>query len=205
MGLEAVSACLVKELGADINQARYDGATPLLMAVQSHMDGYATLDVRVIVKELGADINLATKFGITPLYLAAQNGSLSAVRCLVKELGANVNQVTHEGVTPLIIAAQHKHTEVVVWLSKHGADAQVSSCYGTAVDLSKAFGAPAEQTTYLKARMHCANPGCGGAGLKKCSGCLKFFFCGLACIRAHWPAHKAECREAATKLKANEA
>jgi hypothetical protein len=51
-----------------------------------------------------------------------------------------------------------------------------------------------EQTAYLEARTHCVNPGCDGAGLKKCAGCLKVFFCGPACIRAHWPAHKVECK-----------
>jgi hypothetical protein len=89
-----------------------------------------------------------------------------------------------------------------VWLSKHGADVRASGDFGTAADLSKVFGAPAEQTSYLEARMHCANPSCDGAGLKKCAGCLRVYFCGPACIRTHWPAHKAECREAAAKLRA---
>jgi hypothetical protein len=26
---------------------------------------------------------------------------------------------------------------------------------------------------------------------------LKVFFCGPACIRAHWPVHKAECKRIA--------
>jgi hypothetical protein len=31
---------------------------------------------------------------------------------------------------------------------------------------------------------------------------LQVYFFGNACIRAHWPAHKAECKVAAAKLKA---
>jgi hypothetical protein len=66
-------------------------------------------------------------------------------------------------------AAENKHTEVVVWLTKHGADSQASNPRGiTAADVSKSSGAPTEQTAYLEARTHCAKPGCGGAGLKKC-------------------------------------
>jgi hypothetical protein len=95
-------------------------------------------------------------------------------------------------------ASYNKHTEVVVWLIKHGADAQASDLDGdTAADISKQEFAPAEQTAYLEARTHCANPGCNSAGLKKCAGCLKVFFCGPACIRAHWPVHKAECKRIA--------
>jgi hypothetical protein len=92
-----------------------------------------------------------------------------------------------------------KHKEVVVWLIKHGADTQASQQrFGTAADVSREYGASAEQIAYLEARAHCANPSCDGAGLKKCAGCLKVFFCGPACIRAHWPAHTAECKRIAT-------
>jgi hypothetical protein len=98
-----------------------------------------------------------------------------------------------------MVASYLKHTEVVVWLIKHGADTQASlhSRFRTAADISRDYGGSAEQTAYLEARTHCANPGCTGAGLKKCAGCLKVFFCGPACIRAHWPAHKAECKRIA--------
>jgi hypothetical protein len=78
---------------------------------------------------------------------------------------------------------------------KHGADTQASHhCFGTAADVSKDYGTPAVQTAYLEARTHWASPGCDGVGLKKGAGCLKVFFCGPACIRAHWPLHNAECK-----------
>jgi ankyrin repeat protein len=120
------------------------------------------------------------------LYIAAQKGHMSVVQCLVKELGADINQAALNGSTPLMLASTTKHTEIVVWLIKHGANAQAlhQGC-DTAADVSRQYGAPAELTEYLDARTHCANPGCGGAGLKKCSGCLKMFFCSPACIRAH--------------------
>jgi hypothetical protein len=96
----------------------------------------------------------------------------------------------------LIAASHHKHKVVVVWLIKHGADAQALLHQMSRKSIAK-YGAPTQQTEYLEARNHCANAGCDGAGLKKCAGCLKVFFCGPACIRAHWPAHKAECRRIA--------
>jgi hypothetical protein len=97
-------------------------------------------------------------------------------------------------------AAEAKHTEVVVWLTKHGADSQASHPQlGTAADFLKASGAPAEQTAYLEARTHCAKPGCSGAGLKKCAGCRVIFYCGKECQVTHWPAHKPECERSAEK------
>jgi ankyrin repeat protein len=197
----AVVQCLVKELGADVNQANRDGCTPLYIAARK---GHMAV-VLCLVKECGADINRATHKGFTPLYIAALWGHLAVVICLVKECGADVNQATHDGATPLMAASATKHTEVVVWLIKHGANAQAAFQDGnTAADVSRDFGAPAEQTEYLEARTHCANPGCDGAGLKKCAGCLKVFFCGPACIRAHWPAHKAECKRIAAAAAGKE-
>jgi ankyrin repeat protein len=201
LGHVAVLRCLVKEYGADVNQADNEGWTPIHIGAEK---GYVSV-MQCLVKELGANMNQATNEGCTPLYAAAQCGHLSVVHCIVKELGADVNQATHTGSTPLITASAYKHIQVVVWLSKHGADAQASHRGGsTAADVSREYGAPAEQSEYLEARAKCANPGCDGAGLKKCAGCLKVFFCDPACIRAHWPAHKAECKRIAESSKVKE-
>ena len=41
----------------------------------------------------------------------------------------------------------------------------------------------------------CAAPGCGAThGLKRCGGCGTVRYCSQACCKAHWRAHKAECR-----------
>ena len=41
----------------------------------------------------------------------------------------------------------------------------------------------------------CAAPGCGAThGLRRCGGCGTVRYCSAACSRAHWRAHKAECR-----------
>jgi ankyrin repeat protein len=188
--------CLVKELGADVNQGRKDGFTPLLFAAQEGI-----LDaVRCLVIKLGADVNKARQDGTTPLFLAAFNGHIAVVRYLVKELHVDVNQATEDGVTPLMIAARMEHEDVVTFLIKYGANVKHSTdAYGTAADISKKYAATGKQTQYLEARTHCAKPKCDGAGVKKCTGCLQVYFCSRECQLAHWPAHKAECRQSADK------
>jgi ankyrin repeat protein len=134
--------------------------------------------VQCLVEELGADVNQAKADGATPLFIAARGGQMALVQCLVKDLGADINQAALGGITALMAAAAQEHMEVVVWLIKHGANAQAMYENSiTAAILPRQLGASAEQTAYLEARTHCANPGCDGAGLKKCSSCLKVFLC----------------------------
>ena len=41
----------------------------------------------------------------------------------------------------------------------------------------------------------CAAPGCGATcGLRLCGGCGTVRYCSEACSRAHWRAHRADCR-----------
>jgi len=35
---------------------------------------------------------------------------------------------------------------------------------------------------------------CGGEGSQRCAACVSVRYCGVACQRAHWPKHRAECR-----------
>jgi ankyrin repeat protein len=186
---------LVKDSGADVNQARLDGALPVFMAVQKkHLH-----ILRCLVLEFGADINqlqVDDMYGATPVHMAAEEGFLELVRCMVEELGADVvNKTMKDGRTPLMAASRGKHKMVAKYLIKHGADPQASWRFGTAVDISKAFHAPAHLTAYLETKAHCANPGCGGAGLRKCTGCKRARYCRQQCQVAHWPTHKAECKQ----------
>jgi ankyrin repeat protein len=127
-------------------------------------------------------------------------GHLAVVRCLIEELGANVNQAAMGGTTPLIAAAHRKHHNVIAYLLKHGADAQISAHFGTAAENSKVFGAPDKQTAYLEAKTHCSNSGCNGAGIKKCTACKQVWYCGEQCQLLHWPTHKSKCKEVAKNM-----
>jgi hypothetical protein len=126
--------------------------------------------------------------------MAATHGHLGVVQFLAVEHGANINHADHNGCTVLMMASFGKYETIVKWLIKHGADPTAISDLGTAVDASKDGGAPIAQTEYLKAKAHCSNPDCSGAGLKKCTGCKQVRYCGQTCQLAHWKAHKAVCK-----------
>jgi ankyrin repeat protein len=187
-----VVQCLVAELGADVNKADEIGSTPLMVA--AHL-GHLVL-VQYLAREHAADVNKSDHVGATALIVAAQGGQLSVVQCLVEEFGADVNLATHNGRTALMMASLKKQDKVVRWLTRHGADIQASAVYGkfTAVDASRIGGAPLAQMEYLEAKAHCSNPGCSGAGFKKCTGCKQARYCGRACQLAHWKAHKGDCK-----------
>jgi hypothetical protein len=71
-----------------------------------------------------------------------------------------------------MLATASKHTDIVKWLIKAGADPSTFfSDFGTAADTFSLFEASTDQTAYLEAKTHCSHPGCSGAGIKKCTGC----------------------------------
>jgi ankyrin repeat protein len=144
--------CLVTELiihfGADVNQAMYDGGTPVILAAyHEHLEVLSFLS-----GGLGGDIDKIDGQGNTDLLVAASKGRLAVVRVLLKH-GADANLATQVGTTPLMAAAFHNHAEVVIWLVKAGAAPQivagVEDATGTAMTaafVSTRIGASAEQT-----------------------------------------------------------
>jgi ankyrin repeat protein len=196
-----VVRCLLK-LGAAFFEKDYEGLSPLDHAV-------ARGNVRVVkflLDEMGEDEEEVNMQLMTSCVL----GDLDMVRCLVLHCKADVNyidhcddtHIDHVGDTPLLVAARGMHAELAKWLVKAGADPQHRHpSEGSAADISRAVNASSEQTAYLEAKEHCAQPGCSGAGTKKCQGCMQGRYCGPACHLAHWPAHKSECRRLGTVLR----
>jgi hypothetical protein len=187
-----VISCLVKELGADVNQRDERGFTALLSAAEAGQQP----TVRYLVEEFGADVKSQDNLGETPLYVAAILGHLAVVRTLIN-LGADIDRSDNKGCTPLMAASAEKYPDVVKWLVKAGADTQAvynhyPNC--TAASFSRNAGASAEQTAYLEAKTNCSSPGCSGAGVMKCTGCTQARYCAEACQLAHWKAHKVDCR-----------
>lgn len=82
----------------------------------------------------GAKANARTSLG-NPLFLAASEGKLSAVRYLLDE-GAEVNAREVWGSTALIEAAHNGHLAVIKELLLRGADINVISEQGTALDVA---------------------------------------------------------------------
>jgi ankyrin repeat protein len=192
-----VMRCLVNELGADVNQADRNGVTVLHCAAMNM--------VQILLSELNADVDKAHTTGSTALIFAASRNSLNVVRCLVREFGADINHPGHDGITALMAAANCKHAALTKWLVKAGADPQAKNEGGeTAATISRTVGASPEQIAYLEAKAHCGNPGCSGAGTKKCQGCMHGRYCGPACHVAHWPEHRATCRRLGAALKSTQ-
>jgi hypothetical protein len=194
-----VLSCLVKELGADVDQRDERGSTALTTAAYLGLHHI----VRYLAEELGGDVNILEYEGFTPLYLAAHNGDLALVRILLK-LGADIDRRNRDGSTPLMVASFKKYQEVVKWLVTAGADTQIVDTHdnATAADISRVIGASAEQTAYLEAKTHCSSPDCSGAGVMKCTGCKQARYCGEACQLPHWKAHKADCKRWSAELAA---
>jgi hypothetical protein len=94
-------------------------------------------------------------------------------------------------------------TEVVVWLTKHGADSQALHSTGrTAADMSKRHGTPTEQTAYLEARHTALNPDAVARAGSRSASCLVIFYCSKECQVADWPDHKVECGQSVEKAVA---
>ena len=87
------------ELGADINKADDDGATPLYIATEK---GHEAV-VRALI-EAGADVGVAAP-DETPLFIATYEGHEAIVRALI-EAGADINKAKDTGATPLFVAAE---------------------------------------------------------------------------------------------------
>jgi ankyrin repeat protein len=83
----------------------------------------------------GAKIDARTRLG-NPLFLAASEGRLNAVRYLLDE-GADVNACEGGGSTALMEAAYKGHPEVIKELLLRGAEINLISEQGTALDVAQ--------------------------------------------------------------------
>jgi hypothetical protein len=120
-GMVDAARCLVRELGADVNQTNIQGFTPLCIATEM-----CNLEMaKCLVVELGADADQANTnaLGFTPLCRAAQMNNLEVAKWLTMELGADVNRANKRGYSPLYGAALIGNLEVLQCLAKElGAD-----------------------------------------------------------------------------------
>jgi ankyrin repeat protein len=97
-----------------INQAKKNGYTPLLIACQ-----WGRVDVmRVLLARKEIQINQASDDGTTPLYDACYTGRVDAVKLLLASKEIDINKES-QGVTPLKVAQARGHTEIVSLLQQH--------------------------------------------------------------------------------------
>jgi len=148
----------------------------------------------------------------TPLHDAARAGHLSCVAMLLGKHGAykltpdEVNAADVGGWTPLHFSAFNGHSQICGKLLAAGArlDAVTSDGFTPLMAAQQEHLANTALLDLLAGRGPAHPPGtvCDGCGrpetevrLRTCDGCLVARYCGNACAKAAWPAHKAECRQ----------
>ena len=99
------------EAGADVDKARDDGTTPLLMAAQ---EGRVEA-VRVLLEQGSADMNKANNNSQTPINIAAFMGRLEVVKLLL-EKGPDLSIKDKWGDMPRASALAKGHAEVAALL-----------------------------------------------------------------------------------------
>ena len=108
-------------LGADINEPRDNGNTPLHYA--SH------LNIANALITAGAEIDKTNIYGNTPLHYASSHGRLNVANALISA-GAEVNKTDNYGGTPLHWASGLGRFEVVKALILAKADVRIKNKYG---------------------------------------------------------------------------
>jgi len=159
----------------------------------------------------------------TALHIAARAGHLSCVAMLLGKHGRyklapdEVNAADYRGWTSLHAAAFCGHSQICGKLLAAGARLDAVTSEGATPLMFAQCQHPANMALLdlLAGRGPAHPPGtvCVGCGkpetevrLHTCDGCLVARYCGNACAKTAWPAHKAECRrlqaarEARTKV-----
>jgi ankyrin repeat protein len=102
------------DCGTNVDAQDEDHATPLLLAVDRHMD-----DIAQICLERGAEPNVKNNKGKTPLHLLLErkchekdNVEVLVVGRLLLECGADANAQDEDGITPLHLASHHERLEI---------------------------------------------------------------------------------------------
>ena len=119
------TAELLIHAGANPNAQTDLGVTPLYLASE-----IASAQMVQRLLAAGGNPNIAPATGVTPLMLASRSGAIAAVRSLLTSKANPNAKESSSGQTALMWAAAAGHADVVLALSKHGADVHVRSVVG---------------------------------------------------------------------------
>ncbi|XP_071131090.1 uncharacterized protein [Mytilus edulis] len=106
--------------GADVNQCRFDGVSPLFVSSQE-----GDTEAVKLLLEYKADVNKCDNDEVSPLFMACQKNHVEVVKMLL-EYKADVNKCVEDDVSPLFMVCQKNHVEVVKLLLEYKAD--VNKC-----------------------------------------------------------------------------
>jgi ankyrin repeat protein len=110
--------------GANVNFARVDGITVLMMAAQG-----GSPDFVAEVLKAGAKVNETNNVENSALHYAVRNGHLEVGKLLL-EAGAKVNQLNNDKQTPLMWAAMNGNLEFAELLLSKGAKVNIRDAQG---------------------------------------------------------------------------
>jgi ankyrin repeat protein len=181
--------------GAAVNAADAGGFTPLMLACRRPQTASSVESLL----GAGADSGLADHDGHTALHTAAHCGGLEAAQLLLQAAGgerAQLEAKDSEGRTALHFAAYHGSEKLAALLLQAGADASAATGEGESV-LELATRVHPDQAALLELlaaeKRLCAACGGGEGRMLECA-CAGVAYCSVACQRADWAAHKAECK-----------
>jgi ankyrin repeat protein len=113
-------ATLLLDHGADSNQPKKDGVTPIFLATVFPPKDARDLSLATLLVERGADVTRPAENGQTALEWVAFYGHLPIAQFLV-EHGADVNALDRFGQTPLSMAKGQHRDEMIAFLTTRGA------------------------------------------------------------------------------------
>ncbi|VDH97050.1 Hypothetical predicted protein [Mytilus galloprovincialis] len=102
--------------GADVNQCRFDGVSPVFVSSQEG----DTKAVKLLL-EYKADVNKCNKKEVSPLFIACQGDHVDIIKMLL-EYKADVNKCKADEASPLFIACLKNHVQIVKILLEYKAD-----------------------------------------------------------------------------------
>jgi hypothetical protein len=171
--------------GAD-KDANIEGCTALMVASEQGHDACVEL-----LLNAGADKDATNKEGSTALMASHLQ---TDARCVFK-YKCDVDMTNDNGSTAVMIAtAFNQHECVRLLMKRGGANVDIAGQEGmTPLEVAKRGGWSAEVIEQLeKVCAACHKRRTSAA--KKCSRCMRTYYCDAACQKAHWPTHKHECK-----------
>ncbi|XP_076072691.1 uncharacterized protein LOC143044521 [Mytilus galloprovincialis] len=102
--------------GADVNQCRFDGVSPVFVSSQE-----GDTEAVKLLLEYKADVSKCVDDEVSPLFMACQTNQVEIVEMLL-EYKADINKCNEVEASPLFVACQENHVDIVKMLLEYKAD-----------------------------------------------------------------------------------